>query len=217
MGASKKKNVLAEMIPTFAKQSDRVFQILGLNPGKFTLEGTNTYLLGTGPTKILLDTGDGNEMYPDHFAECLRNSGTKSISKILITHRHYDHIGGIKQIQRIMNNDIPVFKKLTHQDTESDLKLFNYHPIVDGQVFTEQGITLKAIATPGHTDDHISFYLEEECAIFTGDLVLGAGTSKFEDLEALLGSLRRLLSFSGLKRLYPGHGPVVEHGIVKVF
>ena len=63
----------------------------------------------------------------------------------------------------------------------------------DGQVFETIGATVRCIATPGHTEDHASFLMEEEGALFTGDAVLGEGATTFEDLDKYLGSLRRML------------------------
>jgi endoribonuclease LACTB2 len=89
-----------------------------------------------------------------------------------------------------------------------------FHPLSDGQVLIGEGVTLRIIHTPGHTVDSICIYLPEDGALFTADSVLGHGTAVFEDLAVYLNSLQTLLDTdygeTGLKALYPGHGPVLE-------
>lgn len=73
-----------------------------------------------------------------------------------------------------------------------------------------EGATLTAHHTPGHTVDHMCFFLTEESALFTGDNVLGHGTSVFEDMAVYLASLRKMERIPGLSgRGYPGHGEVL--------
>ncbi|KAJ9051365.1 Beta-lactamase-like protein 2 [Entomophthora muscae] len=72
-------------IPPVTKLSSRVIRILGLNPGSFTLQGTNTYLVGTGKQRMLIDTGDGREEYLNLLASVLEEQNV-AIYKILITH-----------------------------------------------------------------------------------------------------------------------------------
>lgn len=83
--------------------------------------------------------------------------------------------------------------------------------IEDGQVFTVEGAALRAVFSPGHTEDHTALILLEEDAMFTGDNVLGQGTAVFEDLLTYIKSLEKMKGmFKG--RAYPGHGPVIEDG-----
>lgn len=83
-------------LPLVEKVSDRVTRILGLNPGSHTLQGTNTYLVGKGEEKILIDTGEDitSTSYVDLlFNIALPSSSTRQISRILLTHGHGDHQG----------------------------------------------------------------------------------------------------------------------------
>lgn len=102
------------------------------------------------------------------------------------------------------------------------------HEITHGQSFSTEGAKLTAIHCPGHTDDHIAFLLEDADgnmevvaddagAVFSGDNVLGHGTSVFEDLALYLKSLANMkeaLGHSGL--LYPAHGEVIKDGRGKI-
>lgn len=82
----------------------------------------------------------------------------------LITHWHGDHVNGIADLLRIC----PKATIYKHDPGEGQMG------IEEGQVFTTDGATLKALHTPGHTMDHMAFVLEEEDAIFTGDSMLAA-------------------------------------------
>ncbi|CAB4486392.1 unnamed protein product [Rhizophagus irregularis] len=179
-------SVLQE-IPHFTRLSERVVRILGLNPGHLTLQGTNTYLIGTGSSKILLDTGEGKPEYIHLLIDSLKKLGENVIiSDILISHWHFDHVGGIDNIlQYASENNLPspiVHKKL---DPEHDKSHHTFQQVENNQIFKTDGATIRSILTPGHSEDHVAFYLEEENAIFTGDTVLGQvvenGTEKLEE------------------------------------
>ena len=83
----------------------------------------------------------------------------------------------------------------------------------DGMMIRGDGVTLHALHTPGHASDHLCYYLEEERALFTGDLILGGSTTVIPpddgDLGDYLASLRRVLALD-VQRIYPAHGPVLE-------
>ncbi|GIJ92245.1 hypothetical protein Asppvi_011222 [Aspergillus pseudoviridinutans] len=184
--------------------SASVVRILGGNPGKFTLQGTNTYLIGRGHQRILIDTGEGKPSWANHLKGVLAKENA-TVHKALLTHWHHDHVNGVPDLLKICPQ-VTVYK---HQPDEGQLD------IEDGQVFSVEGATLKAYHTPGHTVDHMMFVLEEEDAIITGDNVLGHGTAVFEDLIVYLSSLQRMQNrVSG--RGYPGHGAVIENASTKI-
>ncbi|KAG5982911.1 hypothetical protein E4U55_001146 [Claviceps digitariae] len=187
-------------LPQVQRLSPLCIRILGNNPGKFTLQGTNTYLLGAGPRRILIDTGEGKPGWISSLKSTLAEEKA-SVGIVLISHWHHDHTGGIPDLLSVAPDAI-IYK---HEPAAGQ------RGISDGQQFTAHGVTLTAFHTPGHTKDHMVFVLAQEDAMFTADNLLGHGTSVFEDMSAYLRSLEKMQRlFSG--KAYPGHGPVLEDG-----
>ena len=184
--------------------------------------GTNTYLLGTGPSRILIDTGEGYPLWRTSLASTL-HSEKATISHALLTHWHYDHVSGVADLLSLCP-DARVYK---HTPDRSKGQL----GIDDGDSFEVEGAKVKGWWCPGHTEDHVCFVIENDGeaaggggSMFTGDSVLGHGTAVFENLENYMSSLGRMRDIcrggtgerSELKgvhvvsRGYPGHGAVVE-------
>ena len=261
--------------PNIERLSERVINVLGMNPAPYTLNGTNCYVVGTGSKRLLIDTGNPpNEeiMGPrrgivDAHLEFVKNlrqlmlEEQFEIELILITHLHFDHFGGVRGLLNEFGHDIPVgmlpaprhhlsiftmseFEKrdmldiletgpppfvngewnrnnLSESDvpdwganndvswdiagrTKLDLQMdyhymkrhyafykawyienetYNGTPInakmlKHGEVIRTEGATLRVIFTPGHAENHASFVLDEEHSIFSGDNVLGYGTTQ---------------------------------------
>ncbi|KAL8671297.1 MAG: hypothetical protein Q9168_004199 [Polycauliona sp. 1 TL-2023] len=179
--------------------SDRVVRFLGSNPGSMQLQGTNTYLVGTGSSRILIDTGEGAPQWARNVTGYLEDHDI-SISHVLLTHWHKDHTGGIADLLAHDPN-IRVYK---HMPDPGQLDITN------GQLFQTDGATLRAVHTPGHSVDHMCFLLQEENALLTGDNVLGHGYSVAEDLEAYTCSLGLMASLQCAMG-YPGHGQVITN------
>jgi len=203
-------------MPELDVWSERVTVALGLNPSLFTGPGTNTYLVGTGRARILLDPGQGMPGYLDVLERAMARAGCDAIQEIVLTHGHVDHIGGVAQVLerfgplRVSKLPWPEF------DRACPVPLT---PIGDGAVVRTEGATLRAVHAPGHAPDHLCFVLEEEGALFSGDNVLGVGTTVIPDgsgdLHDYLASLERLLA-EAPRRIYPAHGPVIEDGVAKL-
>lgn len=191
-------------LPEVERLSPACIRILGGNPGKFQLQGTNTYLVGTGRRRLLIDTGEGKPSWQVALKRVL-DEEQATVQAALLTHWHHDHTQGVPQLQQLV----------------PDAAVYKFDPaagqlgITDGQIFEVDGATLAAVHTPGHTTDHIAFVFREEDALFTGDNVLGHGTAVFEDLGIYLRSLATMEPLvSG--RAYPGHGPVLSEARAKI-
>ncbi|KAF9181573.1 hypothetical protein BGZ51_005366 [Haplosporangium sp. Z 767] len=92
-----------ETLPNIVRLSSRVLRVLGLNPGKFTLQGTNTYLIGKGPRMVLLDTGEGIPEYITLLQTALdKELNGATISKVICSHWHHDHVGGVADVMQFL-------------------------------------------------------------------------------------------------------------------
>ncbi|KAI9681073.1 MAG: hypothetical protein M1822_007147 [Bathelium mastoideum] len=179
--------------------SPRVIRVLGQNPGKFTLQGTNTYIVGTGSKRLIIDTGQGIPDWADLISSTLITSELV-LSQVLLTHWHGDHTGGVPDLIRLY----PELSTSIYKHTPSKTQ----QPIINEQVFKVEGATIRAVHTPGHSHDHMCFILEEEQAMFTGDAVLGHGTAAVEHLSTWMETLRTIQSHNCVKG-YPAHGAVI--------
>ncbi|KAJ5546949.1 hypothetical protein N7494_004534 [Penicillium frequentans] len=186
--------------------SPRVLRVLGQNAGKFTLQGTNTYIVGTGQSRLIIDTGQGIPEWADLIAATLKDLSI-TLSHVLLTHWHGDHTGGVPDLIRLYPHlSTSVYKHSPGR---------NQQPILDGQVFEIEGATIRAVHTPGHSHDHMCFILQEEDAMFTGDNVLGHGTSAVELLGTWMTSLQVMGSHER-KIGYPAHGEVIQNLPAKI-
>jgi glyoxylase-like metal-dependent hydrolase (beta-lactamase superfamily II) len=195
--------------------SDRVVVALGQNPGTFTGPGTNSYLIGTGRERLLLDPGQGLPAYLPVLEQALERASCR-IQAIVLTHGHPDHIGGVPSVLERFG-PLEVSKRpWPGIDERHDVRLA---PIDDGSVIRTEGATLRAVHTPGHAPDHLCFVLEEESSLFSGDNVLGVGTTVIPletgDLREYMASLECLLE-EAPERIYPAHGPVIADGRAKL-
>ncbi|XP_060517774.1 beta-lactamase-like protein 2 homolog [Cylas formicarius] len=199
---------MAAVIPTVTKVSPRITRILGCNPSSMTLQGTNTYVLGTGKRRILIDTGDeGISQYVSHLSNVL-NEENIELAHIFLSHWHHDHVGGLTDIIsklgiRIKDCHVWKFPRLDAEDIVQKFELFE-----DGQEFVVEGATVKVFHTPGHSTDHAVFHLLEDNAVFSGDCILGEGTSIFENLYDYMKSLNLILKLQPCV-IFPGHGNII--------
>lgn len=171
------------------------------NPGPFTLDGTQTYLLGE---TAVLDPG------PDiaSHIEAIR-AALPRLDTILITHRHADHAPAALPLKAATGARIIAPRNVLDAVDQR---------VGGGEIIAVEDETLEVIATPGHTNEHVCF-LTSHGDLFTGDTILGFGTTTIFPPDGHMGDyLRslRTLRARNPRRIYPAHGPVREDAVALI-
>ncbi|MDX3899622.1 MAG: MBL fold metallo-hydrolase [Sphingobium sp.] len=195
--------------------SPLVARVLAPNPSPFTYTGTQTYVVGDGDVAVI-DPGPDD---PSHLDALTAAIAGRPVVAILCTHTHRDHSPAARPLAERTGAPIIGCAPLTLEDDgpRADAAFDpGYRPdrvLADGERVTGQGWTLEAVATPGHTSNHLCFALPEEEALFTGDHVMGWSTSVISppdgDMSAYMRSMQRLADRDD-RIYYPAHGDPVE-------
>ncbi|QDX24945.1 MBL fold metallo-hydrolase [Sphingomonas suaedae] len=191
-----------------------VARVLAANPSPFTYTGTQTYLVGSTDLAVI----DPGPDLPDHLDALRTAIAGRPVRAILCTHTHRDHSPASRPLQAVTGAPIIGCAPLTIDDDgpRADAAFDrDYAPdrvLADGDTVAGEGWTLEAIATPGHTSNHLCFALQESGALFTGDHIMGWSTSVVAppdgDMGAYMASLDKLLGRED-RVFYPAHGPEV--------
>ncbi len=190
------------------------------NPGPFTFTGTCAYVVGRGRVAIV-DPGPGR---PGEMEALLAALGGEAVAHIVVTHTHRDHSPAARELKRLTGAPISgcgphVAARSLHLgernplDASGDAGHFADREMADGDTLTGGGFSLTALATPGHTMNHLCFRLEEENALLSGDHVMAWSTTIVAPPDGAMGaymaSLDRLRGRS--ETIYwPGHGGPVR-------
>ena len=197
--------------------SPTVRRMVAPNPGIMTGPGTNSYLVGHNEVAVI-DPGPADE---SHIDALLQTSGGP-IRWIFTTHTHPDHSPGATLLKA--RTGATVLGMAAPAEGPQDQTFAPDRLVTHGDRFTVDGITLRAIHTPGHASNHVCYLLEEERLLFTGDHIMQGSTVVISppdgDMTAYLESLRALLDLD-IDYFAPGHGylvgqpyQVVEHLLV---
>lgn len=142
----------------------------------------NTYILSINNDVIVIDPGD-------EYNKIKRYINSKNVVGVLITHRHFDHIGALDNF-----NDILIYDKSNLNEGTHTLGNFNF----------------EVIYTPGHKEDAITFYFKDYNVMFTGDFIFKGAIGRTDlpggNMESMINSLNKMRSYNKDIIIYPGHG-----------
>jgi glyoxylase-like metal-dependent hydrolase (beta-lactamase superfamily II) len=199
--------VAAQPNPIDGSGSSRATCVLAPNPSLMTLDGTNTWLVAEpgSATAIAIDPGPDDEGHLQRIRVVAAERGQRVVD-IVLTHRHPDHAAGAPRLHSLTGAPVRAVDPAHRLGSEG---------LTGGEVIDSSGCELRVITTPGHTSDSISLEIAADGVVLTGDTVLGRGTAVIADDGSLgdyLESLRRLRAIAestDLRRLLPGHGPLL--------
>jgi hydroxyacylglutathione hydrolase len=186
---------------------------------------TNCYLLAcneTGTAAVIDPAWDGRLLYEKGTAEGW------AISQILLTHSHFDHVGGLAEIKELSNAPISI-----HPDAipmlENAVVAGNLwqiaipepppadHLLFDGETISVGNLQLDVLFTPGHAPGHVCFYLKDENVLFDGDVLFRQGIGRTDlpggNYKVLMDVIKtRLLTLPDETIVLSGHGPATTIG-----
>ncbi|WP_232676784.1 MBL fold metallo-hydrolase [Nocardioides sp. R-C-SC26] len=182
---------------------DRAVCVRADNPGPFTLDGTNTWVLREPGAARCVIVDPGPDL-AEHVDAVLAEAG--DVGLVLITHHHFDHTDAVELVRE--RTGAPVRAVSSEWCRDAD-------PLGDDEEIDVDGLHLRAVHTPGHTADSVSFVLPAERVLLTGDMVLGRGTTivahpdgALRPYFASLEKMRSLVANGEVDAVWPAHGPV---------
>ena len=205
------------------KVTNRITKIVvGENePNPFKYGGVyppNVFLVRGKERSVFIDTAHGKPEEVQQHLSIWESEGRPEIAGIILTHRHSDHIGGAAELSREVG--APIISTSTEKiaiEKESLAKVDNTPQ--DGELLDLGDTSLEFIHTPGHTMGSLCIYLREEKVLFTGDNILGLGTTVISpdegDMTSYIESLHKMLNFD-LEKICPGHGPEIDTPTEKI-
>lgn len=209
-----KPGVVEEVVPG-------VRRVLCGNPSPFTFTGTVSYIVGRGKVAII-DPGPDNAAHAQALLDAVKG---ETVTHIVVTHTHNDHSPNTPRIKAATG--APVYAEGVHRASRPRYESEKHNPesgadrdfrpditVRDGDVIEGDGWRLEAVATPGHTANHMAFAWPERELTFIGDHVMGWSTSIVAPPDGsmvdYMASLERLTQRK--EHLYfSGHGPEIPN------
>lgn len=196
--------------------SPLIRRVIANNPGPFTFKGTGVYIVG-GNDVAVIDPGPDQ---PGHLEMLMRALDGRRVTHIFVTHGHADHSPAARPLAERTGAKIYA-SGITVTASDSDVRMeagddpgFRADVAVrDGERFSGPGWTIEALATPGHTSNHMAYALIEENALFPGDHIMGWSTTVISppdgDMDDYIASLEKVRD-RDFTTLWPTHGPPIR-------
>ena len=195
-------------------------RVVAGNAGPFTFKGTCSYIVGHGRVAIV----DPGPARPDHVAALLAAVAGETVTHIVVSHTHTDHSPAARLVRDATG--APILGCAPHRasrplaegeantmEGSGDLAYRPDDELPDGEAISGPGWTLRAVATPGHTANHLAFALPEETALFSADHVMAWSTTIVGppdgSMSDFMASLEKLRGRSETV-YWPGHGGPVR-------
>ena len=195
--------------------SPLIRRLLADNPSPFTFTGTQSFIIGRGEVAVI----DPGPDLPKHVEALLAAIRGERVAAIVCTHTHRDHSPAARRLKEVTGAPIVGCAPLSLEDggpRADDSFDPDYRPdriLADEEELSGNGWTLQAVATPGHTSNHLCYALREERALFSGDHVMGWSTTIVSPPDGDMGDyMASLVKLQGRddRIYYPAHGPTVE-------
>ncbi len=205
----------AQVSDVAQRLSPRVRRVLAANPSPFTFTGTQTYIVGNGEVAVI-DPGPND---PAHIEGILQATDGERIAAIVCTHTHRDHSPAAAPLKDATAAQIIGCAPLSlidhgpRADAAFDSTYAPDRVLADDGRLTGPDWTLEAVATPGHTSNHLCYALIEENGLFTGDHVMGWSTTVVSPPDGDMAEYMRSLDKLGRRDdaiYYPAHGEPVD-------
>lgn len=192
------------------------------NPGPFTFKGTVSYIIGRGKV-ALVDPGPDDPRHIGALLDAVRN---ETVTHIFVTHTHRDHSPAVPAIKKATG--ATVYAEGPHRaarplhigehnplDSSGDRDFRPDVALKDGEVIAGDGWTIEAVATPGHTANHMAYAFKDNSVLFAGDHVMGWSTSIVAPpdgaMSDYIASLHKLTRRNNEQTYLPGHGPAIPN------
>jgi len=192
-----------------------IARVLAHNPSAFTYFGTQTYLIGDGEEIAVIDPGPD---LPEHLDALEQAITSRAVAAIMCTHTHRDHSPAARPLAKRTGAPVIGCAPLaletvgSRADASFDGDYAADRVLADGEAVMIDGEPVTAVATPGHTSNHLCFSYRG--ALFSGDHVMGWSTTVVVppdgDMADYMRSLDKLRKRDD-RVYYPAHGPAVTN------